>query len=280
MDTLDHPLVTVITGRSPRVNRGGLPGSFAVPACLSPATDHGDAERQSFVGVAWSTLLGERADRTQLGAMLSAVARRTVTRRVGITRGNARQSFNSSAGISASEVRTKDDELSRLRLVSTGSHAPPARRLPTTRRWVLLPASVVRCLLRRCAAVLRGCARRKPIELSEKYIGMSGATIFAEMMKEHDVELIFGYPGGAILPVFDAIHDAETFKFILTRTCLAAWLPVHSPSPETLHACRPRAGRGARRAGIRARDGQAWHRSRHQWSWCVFTGNLLCHCCD
>jgi len=58
---------------------------------------------------------------------------------------------------------------------------------------------------------------RKPIELSEKYIGMTGATIFAEMMKEHDVEHIFGYPGGAILPVFDAIYDAETFKFILTR---------------------------------------------------------------
>ena len=47
---------------------------------------------------------------------------------------------------------------------------------------------------------------------------MSGATIFAELMKEHDVDHIFGYPGGAILPVFDAIHDAETFKFILTRT--------------------------------------------------------------
>jgi glyoxylate carboligase len=61
--------------------------------------------------------------------------------------------------------------------------------------------------------------RRKPIELSEKYVGMSGATIFAEMMKEHEVEHIFGYPGGAILPVFDAIYDAETFKFILTRAC-------------------------------------------------------------
>ena len=67
----------------------------------------------------------------------------------------------------------------------------------------------------------RLAVRRKPIELSEKYVGMSGATIFAELMKEHDVDHIFGYPGGAILPVFDAIHDAETFKFILTRECLS-----------------------------------------------------------
>lgn len=58
---------------------------------------------------------------------------------------------------------------------------------------------------------------------------MSGATIFAEMMKEHDVELIFGYPGGAILPVFDAIHDAETFKFILTRTRLVRVVTCAQP---------------------------------------------------
>ena len=35
---------------------------------------------------------------------------------------------------------------------------------------------------------------RKPVELSEKYIDMSGAVIFREMMKEHGVEKVFGYP--------------------------------------------------------------------------------------
>ncbi len=86
----------------------------------------------------------------------------------------------------------------------------------------------------------RLAVRRKPIELSEKYIGMSGATIFAELMKEHEVDHIFGYPGGAILPVFDAIHDAETFKFILTRTCL-----VRAPG---CPLCRSPAERFVRRA--------------------------------
>ncbi len=37
------------------------------------------------------------------------------------------------------------------------------------------------------------------------------------MMKEHEVKHIFGYPGGAILPVFDAIYQSKQFNFILTR---------------------------------------------------------------
>jgi acetolactate synthase-1/2/3 large subunit len=52
---------------------------------------------------------------------------------------------------------------------------------------------------------------------TDKYIGLKGAQIFNDMMKEHGVEAIFGYPGGAILPVFDAIHENKQFKFILTR---------------------------------------------------------------
>ncbi|MAE60731.1 MAG: acetolactate synthase, large subunit, biosynthetic type, partial [Planctomycetaceae bacterium] len=52
---------------------------------------------------------------------------------------------------------------------------------------------------------------------SDKYIGMRGADIFHELMREHDVQVIFGYPGGAILPVFDAIHESDQFKFILSR---------------------------------------------------------------
>ena len=58
---------------------------------------------------------------------------------------------------------------------------------------------------------------RKPVELSEDYVGMSGAVIFRELMKEHGVKKIFGYPGGAILPVFDAIYECPDFDFILSR---------------------------------------------------------------
>jgi len=44
--------------------------------------------------------------------------------------------------------------------------------------------------------------------MTDQYAGMTGAEIFHEMMREHGVEVIFGYPGGAILPVFDAIYQS------------------------------------------------------------------------
>jgi acetolactate synthase-1/2/3 large subunit len=37
------------------------------------------------------------------------------------------------------------------------------------------------------------------------------------MMLRHDVKHIFGYPGGAILPVFDAIYNSTNFGFVLPR---------------------------------------------------------------
>ncbi|MCJ1332129.1 Acetolactate synthase, mitochondrial [Thelotrema lepadinum] len=37
------------------------------------------------------------------------------------------------------------------------------------------------------------------------------------MMIRLNVDCIFGYPGGAILPVFDAIYNSEHFQFILPR---------------------------------------------------------------
>lgn len=46
---------------------------------------------------------------------------------------------------------------------------------------------------------------------------MSGGQIFHEMMVRHGVKHIFGYPGGAILPVFDAIYNSPQFDFILPR---------------------------------------------------------------
>lgn len=37
------------------------------------------------------------------------------------------------------------------------------------------------------------------------------------MLKRHQVEKVFGYPGGAILPVFDAIYNSPHFDFVLPR---------------------------------------------------------------
>ncbi|KAF9113791.1 Acetolactate synthase, mitochondrial [Mortierella sp. AM989] len=49
------------------------------------------------------------------------------------------------------------------------------------------------------------------------FVGMSGGQIFHEMMLRHNVKHVFGYPGGAILPVFDAIYNSKHFQFILPR---------------------------------------------------------------
>ena len=50
-----------------------------------------------------------------------------------------------------------------------------------------------------------------------RYVGMTGAAIVHEILREHGVDIVFGYPGGAILPVYDAIHESPHFKFILPR---------------------------------------------------------------
>ncbi|KAJ7202849.1 thiamine diphosphate-binding protein [Mycena pura] len=60
-----------------------------------------------------------------------------------------------------------------------------------------------------------GPAPHEPLDHS--FIGLSGGEIFHEMMLRHDVKHIFGYPGGAILPVFDAIYNSPHFDFVLPR---------------------------------------------------------------
>ena len=45
---------------------------------------------------------------------------------------------------------------------------------------------------------------------------MNGAQILIECLKREGVEVMFGYPGGQVLPIFDALYDAD-MKFILVR---------------------------------------------------------------
>jgi acetolactate synthase-1/2/3 large subunit len=45
---------------------------------------------------------------------------------------------------------------------------------------------------------------------------LTGARILIESLRKEGVEIIFGYPGGQVLPIFDALYDAP-IKLILTR---------------------------------------------------------------
>ncbi|MDX8397746.1 MAG: biosynthetic-type acetolactate synthase large subunit [Mariprofundaceae bacterium] len=46
---------------------------------------------------------------------------------------------------------------------------------------------------------------------------LTGAEIFVECLRREGVETIFGYPGGAVLPIYDAIFQQDHFKHILVR---------------------------------------------------------------
>ncbi|RAH68893.1 acetolactate synthase catalytic subunit [Aspergillus aculeatinus CBS 121060] len=58
---------------------------------------------------------------------------------------------------------------------------------------------------------------RQAPELDDSFVGLSGGEIFHEMMLRLGVKHVFGYPGGAILPVFDAIYNSKHFDFILPK---------------------------------------------------------------
>jgi acetolactate synthase-1/2/3 large subunit len=46
---------------------------------------------------------------------------------------------------------------------------------------------------------------------------MSGAEVVLRALKEQGVEVIFGYPGGAVLPIYDAIFQQNAIRHILVR---------------------------------------------------------------
>ena len=45
----------------------------------------------------------------------------------------------------------------------------------------------------------------------------SGAEIVFKVLEHHKVEHIFGYPGGAVLPIYDELKNHKTIKHILAR---------------------------------------------------------------
>ena len=46
---------------------------------------------------------------------------------------------------------------------------------------------------------------------------LSGAEILVHCLKDEGVEYLFGYPGGAVLHIYDALYNQEEVKHILVR---------------------------------------------------------------
>lgn len=58
-----------------------------------------------------------------------------------------------------------------------------------------------------------------------------GADIVVKSLIEENAEFIFGYPGGAIMPVYDALYDySDRIKHVLTR---------HEQGPSMQHRVMP-----------------------------------------
>ena len=46
---------------------------------------------------------------------------------------------------------------------------------------------------------------------------LTGAQIVVQSLKDEGVELVFGYPGGAALHIYDAFYSQEDVRHILVR---------------------------------------------------------------
>src|SRR5438046_8513448 len=46
---------------------------------------------------------------------------------------------------------------------------------------------------------------------------MTGAEMVIQALLDQGVEYVFGYPGGAVLPIYDAMFQQEKLKHILVR---------------------------------------------------------------
>lgn len=57
----------------------------------------------------------------------------------------------------------------------------------------------------------------KDYSMSDNKKTMKGAEIFFECLKHEKVEYIFGYPGGAVLPIYDTLYDVDFLEHVLVR---------------------------------------------------------------
>ena len=66
--------------------------------------------------------------------------------------------------------------------------------------------------------------------------GISGSKLIIESLKREGVDTIFGYPGGAVIPIFDVLFDEPSIRVILTRHEQAA---VHAADGYARSTGRP-----------------------------------------
>ena len=48
-------------------------------------------------------------------------------------------------------------------------------------------------------------------------VDRTGAQMIVESLRREGVDTVFGYPGGSVIPLFDALYDAKDIRLVLTR---------------------------------------------------------------
>ena len=46
---------------------------------------------------------------------------------------------------------------------------------------------------------------------------MTGSRILMESLKKEGVKVLFGYPGGQVIPIFDALYDEKNIELVHVR---------------------------------------------------------------
>lgn len=68
---------------------------------------------------------------------------------------------------------------------------------------------------------------------------MTGSDILVRSLADEGVEHVFGYPGGSVLYIYDAIYKQDKFKHVLVRHEQAPFtlqMPMHAvPAKSVLH---------------------------------------------
>jgi len=58
---------------------------------------------------------------------------------------------------------------------------------------------------------------RKQAASDNGVLALAGAEILLKALEDEGVEVIFGYPGGAVLPIYDALFKNNKIRHILVR---------------------------------------------------------------
>ncbi|MBL4910553.1 MAG: acetolactate synthase 2 catalytic subunit [Alteromonadaceae bacterium] len=74
----------------------------------------------------------------------------------------------------------------------------------------------------------------------------SGAALLFKVLQQHDVKDVFGYPGGAIMPIYDALYDSDVKHFLCRHEQGAAFSAIgYARASGKVGVCLATSGPGA-----------------------------------